>query len=90
MSFGNEIVSFDNVSLLRFRMFVSMSCIYSQVGVLCIRIFHCISVPCLLVMDYQNSDWGILTGTMHEWLLCELKAICCTYDLFVWENKADV
>ena len=29
-------------------------------------------------------------GTMHEWVLCELRAVCRRYGLFVWGNKVDV
>ena len=29
-------------------------------------------------------------GTMHEWVLCELRAVCRGYGLSVRGNKADV
>ena len=29
-------------------------------------------------------------GTMHEWVLCELRAVCQRYGLSVQGNKADV
>ena len=29
-------------------------------------------------------------GTMHEWVLCELRAVCRKYGLSVWGNKAHV
>ena len=43
----------------------------------------------MMWMQHQPHKRWHKDGTMHEWVLCELRAICRRYGLCVRGNKAD-